>query len=291
MHVEKESQRLSKQYMIVCQEHANAGCVCRSAKAQRSLSLRARSGQLLIARPSFLSAVNLADKDGDRAIIGNGVVTETKKSVHTSVYTQPNRYERHSSGLRGDVDYYRLLAGRCGGPVLDLGCGTGRMALAIARAGIATIGVDREAAMLRVAVERGGGVASVDWIQADMRRFSLKQRFPLIFAAYRGLQHLLDDVDLASCLRCVYEHLAQDGIFAFDIANPASLRLGPQSGSAVRTHPDRGLTLRYIFVGEMRAQLAAAGFSVDSIGGGFDSRPLDDECGEMVWLARRSAAG
>jgi hypothetical protein len=143
--------------------------------------------------------------------------------------------------------------------------------------------------MLRVARQRSNGATLVDWIQADMRHFALNRRFPFIFAAFRGLQHLLGDEELASCLRCVYGHLELGGIFAFDIANPSALRLRPRSGALTLAHPDRGLTLRYFFFEEMRAQLASAGFSVESVQGGFEGQTLNDDCSEKVWVARRDA--
>jgi SAM-dependent methyltransferase len=211
--------------------------------------------------------------------------------LHSAIYSQPERYERGSPGLAGDVDHYRRLAMDCAGPVLELGCGTGRIARAIAGTGIDVVGIDREAAMLKVAKERTAVAARVDWIQGDMRGFALGRRFRLVVAAYRTLQHLLREEEIVACLCGVYHHLEPGGLFAFDISNPDALRLRAVSCAPLLTHPYRGLTLRQFFTGEMAVLLTTACFTIEALQGGFDQEPVSEDSTETVWLASRPTDG
>ena len=124
-----------------------------------------------------------------------------------------------------DVPFYLELARQSGGPVLELGCGTGRVLLAIARAGIVIEGVDQSAAMLRVlrahlAAEAPSARGRVKLHEADMRRFRLGRRFPLVMMPFRPLQHMYTLEDQLSALRTAAAHLQQEGRLAFDIFFP-----------------------------------------------------------------------
>lgn len=120
----------------------------------------------------------------------------------------------------GDVAFYLALARETGGPILELGCGTGRILLPIARAGIACVGLDASPAMLRVFREKGPP-DDVALLLGDMRRFALGAgRFRLITAPFRALSHVLEVADQLACLDCVRRHLAPGGVFAFDVFDP-----------------------------------------------------------------------
>ena len=119
-------------------------------------------------------------------------------------YAHPDRYESRSPGLPGDVDFYLGLARDAEGAVLELGCGTGRVTIPIAREGIAVTGLDIEPRMLELARRRSVGIGAVKWIEADMRRYTLPQRFGLIFVAYRGFLHLLEETDQRAALGCAF---------------------------------------------------------------------------------------
>ncbi len=120
--------------------------------------------------------------------------------------------------LGPDVDFYRALARECGGPVLELGCGTGRVLRAIAADGVPCTGLDASPEMLDRLAREAPGVRTV---QADMRDFDLGERFALVFSAFRPFQHLTTIEDQLGCLRSVARHLAPGGCLAFDVFLPS----------------------------------------------------------------------
>jgi SAM-dependent methyltransferase len=117
----------------------------------------------------------------------------------------------------GDVAFYLELVRETGGPVLELGCGTGRTLIPIARAGIECVGLDASPAMLRVLREKA---PEIEVVEGDMRSFDLARRFRVITMPFRGLSHLLDVDAQLGCLACVKRHLTPDGVFAFDVFDP-----------------------------------------------------------------------
>lgn len=138
----------------------------------------------------------------------------------------PSRfYDGYFVGVPGDVDFYVAAARQAGSPVLELGCGTGRVLLPLARAGLEAVGLDLSAALLDVAQRHldcspRGVQARVRLVQGDMRSFRLRQRFRLVVVAYRTFQHLLTPVDQAECLACIRRHLAADGRLVLDLFDP-----------------------------------------------------------------------
>ena len=127
---------------------------------------------------------------------------------------------------RPDVAFYADAATASGGPVLELGCGTGRVLLPTARAGIAVVGLDGSPAMLAVCRERLRSEPEevghrVQLVLSDMRDFDLGQRFPLITLPFRPFQHLTSVADQVSCLRAVHRHLADGGRVILDLFNPS----------------------------------------------------------------------
>lgn len=132
---------------------------------------------------------------------------------------------------REDVAFYRDLALERGGEVLELGCGTGRVLLPLARSGVTITGLDSTPAMLEVCerrlTEEPASVREmVTLTGGDMRDFDLgRDRFSLVTVPFRGFQHLLTTEDQIACLGCVRWHLARDGVFVLDIFNPSLDRL------------------------------------------------------------------
>ncbi len=128
-------------------------------------------------------------------------------------------------GPAGDTDFYLGLARQCGGPVLELGCGTGRVLLAIAAEGLDCTGLDVSPAML--AVLRSKALPrNLRSVVAPMQRFDLGDaRYALIFSAFRAFQHLVEVEDQLGCLACVRRHLAPGGLFAFDVFVPRLERI------------------------------------------------------------------
>jgi SAM-dependent methyltransferase len=140
----------------------------------------------------------------------------------------------------GDRAFYLELARETGGPVLELGCGTGRTLIPIAEAGIDCMGLDASPAMLRVLREKAPDVSTV---QGDMRDFDLGRRFRLVTIPFRALSHLHDVEAQLACLACVRRHLEKDGTFAFDVFDPnlAMIAKGelPESPTATFEHDGR----------------------------------------------------
>jgi SAM-dependent methyltransferase len=132
-------------------------------------------------------------------------------------------------------DFYVNQALDAGGPVLDLGCGTGMLACDIAAKGLAVTGVDLAEAMLRVARTRPGG-NRVNWIQSDGQSLRLPQQFSFIYMTGHAFQQLLTDDDAVGLLRVAADHLNSDGRFVFDTRNPAARAwLSWTPGNSTRT--------------------------------------------------------
>ena len=130
-----------------------------------------------------------------------------------------------AAGRDEDIAFYTSLAAETGGPVLEMGCGSGRNLLPIARSGIAVHGVDSSPAMLRalrdkLRLEPPDVRGRVRVTPGDIRTTRLAERFRLVTAPFRVAQHLLHLDDRRAWLRNVARHLEADGSFCFDVLNP-----------------------------------------------------------------------
>jgi ubiquinone/menaquinone biosynthesis C-methylase UbiE len=120
----------------------------------------------------------------------------------------------------GDIEFYVGQARRVGGPVLELGCGTGRILLPTAETGIECVGLDASTEMLAVLAEKSPP-ANVELVEARIEKFELGEgRFRLITAPFRVLQHMLDVETQLTMLHNVRRHLAPGGVFVFDVFDP-----------------------------------------------------------------------
>jgi len=127
---------------------------------------------------------------------------------------------------RPDVGFFVDAARNAGSPVLEVGCGTGRVLIPTARAGIDIVGLDLSPSMLtecrrRLQDEPAGVRARVELIQADMRRFDLGRVFPLATIPFRPFQHLVTVEDQLSCLGSISRHLTPEGTLILDLFNPS----------------------------------------------------------------------
>ncbi len=121
-----------------------------------------------------------------------------------------------------DIRFWQGLAERCGGPVLELGCGTGRVSVPVARSVDDVVGLDRSDAMLRQArrrVRRGRVDGSLRLVRGDVRSlpFLAASRFQLVMAPYGVLQSLLRDRDMRATMTSVLGVLRRGGTFAIDL--------------------------------------------------------------------------
>ena len=155
-------------------------------------------------------------------------------------------YDLDCAPLEGgaDVEWFCGLARRTGGPILELGCGSGRIAVPIAQDGQHVVGLDRSTAMLERA-ERRARRANVEvrWVEGDMRAFSFDEAFALIFVAFNSFLMLSPD-DRFACLARVREHLAPRGRFACDVFQPDPELIVGKEGGVVdeweRVDPETG---------------------------------------------------
>lgn len=153
-------------------------------------------------------------------------------------------------GVGADVDFYRALAREAGGPVLELGCGTGRVLVPILEDGVDVTGLDASPAMLDRLRRRVP--ADTRLVCADMRDFDLgAARFALVYSAFRPFQHLVEVEEQLRCLACVRAHLAPGGRFAFDVFKPRlEMLLAEEQAEAedVRFEQDGEQVVRYATV-------------------------------------------
>ncbi len=140
--------------------------------------------------------------------------------------TDAGIYDSFSTGLDGDKAFYVEEARKAGGPVLEIGCGTGRIMIPIAEAGVPIVGLDQAPAMLEVARRKIAGLPEetrqrIQIVEGDMRTFSLKRRFPLAIIPYRAFLHMMTAEDQRRALTRIREHLADGGKLVFNVFDPS----------------------------------------------------------------------
>jgi SAM-dependent methyltransferase len=145
---------------------------------------------------------------------------------------------------RGDTAFYVEAAKRSGGPVLEVGCGTGRVLVPTAEAGVEIVGIDCSDEMLKVCRERLAqlpeplrSLARV--VREDMRDFDLGQRFALVTVPFRPFQHLLTVEDQLRCLACLRRHMAAGAELILDVFNPSlSSLVADNIGEEISEEPE-----------------------------------------------------
>jgi SAM-dependent methyltransferase len=166
-------------------------------------------------------------------------------------YDDATYYDYTYRSLRADVEFYRRRARKSGGPILELGVGTGRVAMALADDGHEVVGVDMSPVMLERARLRAKMLTrgKVTLREGDIRSFRLRKRFPLIVSPFNVLLHLYEPDDFAQCFECVARHLAPGGRFVFDVRvpDPRELARDPDRVYVGRpfVHPSLGCKVRY----------------------------------------------
>jgi SAM-dependent methyltransferase len=231
-------------------------------------------------------------------------------------------------GAKNDAPFYIELAHTHGNKALELGVGTARLAIQLARAEVETWGIDNSTHMLRAAEanlwEEPPEVRSRVHLElADARRFSLEESFGLIYFPSGSFDHILHRQDRLLALRNIKKHLAEGGVYAFDLAHVPELKA--DSGWFVQKRPldthrqvvrtgyhtmdpeNRRMTLslwyelyhdgrmleRYFESGEVyvhtpdgvRKLLEETGFEIDAEYGGHDWRPFTLESEMMLIVA------
>ena len=160
----------------------------------------------------------------------------------------PLLYHTHHSAYPQDLPFWLDLAQQYGGPVLELGCGTGRVTLPLAQAGFQVTGIDNDLDML--AFLHRSGEADTDRVsifQANMAAFRLAKLFPLILLPCNTLSSL-EDRDRRAVFKRVAEHLHPEGVFTASLPNPLLLAdlpaTGPEEVEDDFIHPLSGNPIR-----------------------------------------------
>jgi SAM-dependent methyltransferase len=224
-------------------------------------------------------------------------------------------YDPWSRSVTEDVDFYVTQARKAGGPVVELGVGTGRIAVPVASAGVHVIGVDDSEGMLticRTRAEEAGVSDRLDLRLGDLRQPPVVELVQLVTCPFRALLHLESDEERLDTFRGVYRLLRPGGRFVFDVFAPSMEDVDETNGRWLEREPgiweradwdlerrvltlavrgDAGETamrLAWRAPEEWRLLLEQAGFEVEATYGWFDLRPYDG--GEdTVWIARRPA--
>lgn len=223
----------------------------------------------------------------------------------------------------GDRDFYVEIAQNAAGPVLELGCGTGRLYLELLDAGVDADGLDASRDMLdrleAKAAERG--LEPTVW-QADMRDFDAPREYALITIPFRSFLHLTSVEDQLAALERVREHLRPGGRLAMNVFVPdheimaedtAVEREFDVDGHSYRQHDESRTVdpvapiirterelyrdgdllwettfdLKAVYHREMELLVRLAGFSDWTVYGDFDRSPLTPESDEQVWVVER----
>jgi SAM-dependent methyltransferase len=222
-------------------------------------------------------------------------------------------YDPWSASVVEDISFYVDEALAAGGTVVELGVGTGRIAIPTAMAGVDVIGVDASEGMLAVCAERGneaGVGALLDLRLGDLRRPPVDERVPLVTCPFRAFLHLATDEERLEALGSARALLDPGGRLVFDVFAPSREDVEETHGRWIEREPGideradwdldaqtltlsvRGaqgassMTLWWLEPERWNALLLEAGFAVDACYGWFDRRPYAG--GEdTVWIASR----
>ncbi len=222
-------------------------------------------------------------------------------------------YDPWSRTVTEDIGFYVAEARKARSAVVELGIGTGRIAVPVAAAGVPVIGVDSSAGMLEVCrrrAEAAGVEHLLDLRLGDLRDPPVSERVRLVISPFRAFLHLETDAERRRALASAFRMLAPGGRFVFDVFAPSAEDvedthdrwLEREPGIWERAHWDlesrvltldvRGreskasMRLSWLFVDDWRALLEEAGFEIVACYGWFDLRPYSG--GEdSIWLVRR----
>ncbi|MGZ4335826.1 MAG: class I SAM-dependent methyltransferase [Gaiellaceae bacterium] len=221
-------------------------------------------------------------------------------------------YDPWSASVVEDVAFYLEEARRSGGPVVELGVGTGRIAVPLGADGIRVIGVDSSRAMLEVCARRAelAGVA-LDLRVGDLREPPVTERVPLVICPFRSLLHMHTDEDRLGVLGAAYDLLLPGGRFVFDVFTPDADDIAQTQGRWLEREPGifehavwdesartltltvRGdqrettMALAWLSPDEWRGLLERAGFEIEACYGWFDRTPYRGR-EDTVWVSRRA---
>lgn len=241
-------------------------------------------------------------------------------------YANAEEYDEENAWGPSD-DFYLELAKETGGPVLDVGCGTGMLVRAIVQTGIDAVGLDVTPAMIERARKLSDEAGlDIEWVIADARTMELGRKFKLIYMTGHAFQHLLSDEDIHAFFERAREHLLDDGTLAFETRNFAAKTFGgseeprlwktiedsqgrqvdlligstydPETGVEVligerfvRENGERTRetsSLRYVELDQLSAMLGEHGFEVVEQYGNWQKGPVAEDQPEYILICRLS---
>jgi SAM-dependent methyltransferase len=223
-------------------------------------------------------------------------------------------YDPWSRSVTEDVPFYLAEARKAGGPVVELGVGTGRIAIPIAASGVRVIGVDSSPGMLEVcrrAADAAGVADRLDLRLGDLLAPPVEERVRLVTCPFRAYLHLPDRDSRLAALGAARELLEPGGKLIFDVFAPRRDDIEETHGRWIEREPGiferadwdeeaRTLTLSvrgpggeatmklaWLEMTEWRMLIARAGFQVEAVYGWFDYRPYRRGGEDMVFVARK----
>jgi 2-polyprenyl-3-methyl-5-hydroxy-6-metoxy-1,4-benzoquinol methylase len=248
---------------------------------------------------------------------------KSRRRMTDKIYNKPHLAELYDlfNPWAADSTFYQQLTDLPDAAILDLGCGTGLLTVELGRRASHVTGVDPAQAMLSIARERQGN-QFVQWQLGDARTIRLCRKYDRIVCTGHAFQVFLSDTDQHSFLQTAHEHLAPDGLLAFETRNPKIFPWLQWTSERTRCvqHPLHGeielfnqfkqvsdnlvtfdsvyrftrsgesyvdqSTLRFTPCDALLRMLEVVGFQVDAVFGDWDRSPLKDDSREIIVIAR-----
>ncbi len=169
-------------------------------------------------------------------------------TLKASPYDDPETYDLIFDQFDFDLPFWLDVARQAGGPVLEAGCGTGRILLRLIEAGLDVDGFDSSAAMVeRLHAKARAAARPVSAVVADMREFRLPRRYARVICAFNGFAHCETTEEQVRALKCFRKHLMRRGAVVIHMSYP-----GPKYWAEADGVP----------VLEMEAKIPASGHSL-----------------------------
>jgi SAM-dependent methyltransferase len=230
----------------------------------------------------------------------------------TSAYDRLGQaYDAWCRSVIEDIPFYVDLAVQSGGPVLELGVGSGRVAVPTALAGVSVVGVDSSPVMLELARRRAAPhEIDLRLVEADIRALPALGRFALVTIPFRALLHLSTDGERRRVLRSVRERIEPGGALAFDVFHPDAEDIAETNDRWLEREPgiwerarwdasrrelelsvrteiaEAAMDLWWVEPEGWLRLLRDAGYDRVEAYGWFDRRPLIAGATDSVWIAR-----
>jgi SAM-dependent methyltransferase len=225
-------------------------------------------------------------------------------------------YDRWCAGVDHDIPFYVLACEEAEGPIIELGAGSGRISVELARHGHRVIALDAAPAMLAEAearARRHGVEHLLETVVGDILDAPALEHGDRVLAPFRTFMHLSGDDERRRALRVAASLLAPGGQFIFDVFEPTGADIRATHDrwihrrEGISEHPlwdaeerrlaltvrlpDRAvaMTLEWRSAGEWRALCAEAGLAVISAQSGFEGEPLTHQKGDQVYVCTRAA--